>query len=29
MYLWESLELDNAELTFRAKLPSEEAAGER
>ena len=29
MYLWESLELDNAELTFRAKLPPEEAAGER
>jgi DNA-3-methyladenine glycosylase II len=23
LYLWESLELDNADLTFRAKLPSE------
>ena len=29
MYLWESLELDTAELTFRAKLPPEEAVGER
>jgi 3-methyladenine DNA glycosylase/8-oxoguanine DNA glycosylase len=29
MYLWESLELANAELTFRAKQPSEEAVGER
>jgi DNA-3-methyladenine glycosylase II len=29
MYLWESLELANAELTFHAKQPSEEAVGER
>lgn len=28
MYLWEALDLDNTDLTFRAKLPPEDAVGE-